>query len=136
MVGLARDHGTSVLLITHNLGLVSRYAQRALVLRQGKMVETGTTRKILLSPSEAYTKRLVEALRGAAPRPRRGKAESLLSACEASRSGSVGGSGCSVVMPACRLSTASISISPRAKRSRSSAAAAPERPRSAGPCCG
>ncbi|MET4385439.1 peptide/nickel transport system ATP-binding protein [Bradyrhizobium sp. F1.4.3] len=66
MVGLARDHGTSVMLITHNLGLVSRYAQRALVLRQGKMVETGTSRQILFSPHEAYTKRLVEAL------PRRG----------------------------------------------------------------
>src|SRR3954454_5641653 len=66
MVGLARDHGTSVMLITHNLGLVSRYAQRALVLRQGKMVETGTSRQILFSPREAYTKRLVEAL------PRRG----------------------------------------------------------------
>ena len=66
MVGLARDHGTSVLLITHNLGLVSRYAQRALVLRQGKMVETGTTRQILFSPQQAYTRRLVEAL------PRRG----------------------------------------------------------------
>ncbi|WFU22328.1 ABC transporter ATP-binding protein [Bradyrhizobium sp. CB1717] len=66
MVGLARDHGTSVMLITHNLGLVSRYAQRALVLRQGRMVETGTTRQILSAPREAYTKRLVEAL------PRRG----------------------------------------------------------------
>src|ERR1700759_4856665 len=66
MVGLARDHGTSVMLITHNLGLVSRYAQRALVLRQGKMVETGTTRQILFSPQEAYTTRLGEAL------PRRG----------------------------------------------------------------
>jgi peptide/nickel transport system ATP-binding protein len=74
MVGLARDHGTSVMLITHNLGLVSRYAQRALVLRQGKMVETGTARQILFSPREAYTKRLVEALprRGAATTARQG----------------------------------------------------------------
>lgn len=74
MVGLARDHGTSVMLITHNLGLVSRYAQRALVLRQGKMVETGTTRQILFSPQEAYTRRLVEALprRGATAKARQG----------------------------------------------------------------
>lgn len=72
MVGLARDHGTSVMLITHNLGLVSRYAQRALVLRQGRMVETGTTRQILSVPREVYTKRLVEALprRGAATKAR------------------------------------------------------------------
>lgn len=74
MVGLARDHGTSVMLITHNLGLVSRYAQRALVLRQGRMVETGATRQILFSPREAYTKRLVEALprRGPATKARQG----------------------------------------------------------------
>ena len=72
MVALARDHGTSVMLITHNLGLVSRYAQRALVLRQGRMVETGTTTQILVSPRDAYTKQLVEALprRGATPVPR------------------------------------------------------------------
>ena len=36
MVALARDHGTSVMLITHNLGLVARYAQHAVVLRQGQ----------------------------------------------------------------------------------------------------
>jgi len=68
MVGLARDHGTSVMLITHNLGLVSRYAQRALVLRQGKVIESGDTRQILSAPREAYTRQLVEAL------PRRGTA--------------------------------------------------------------
>jgi peptide/nickel transport system ATP-binding protein len=68
MVGLARDHGTSVMLITHNLGLVSRYAQRALVLRQGRMIESGTSRQILAAPREAYTRQLVEAL------PRRGTA--------------------------------------------------------------
>ena len=68
MVALARDHGTSVMLITHNLGLVSRYAQRAVVLRQGRLVETGSVRQILFSPREAYTRQLVEAL------PRRGAA--------------------------------------------------------------
>jgi peptide/nickel transport system ATP-binding protein len=71
MVGLARDHGTSVMLITHNLGLVSRYAQRALVLRHGRMVESGTSRQILAAPAEAYTRQLVEAL------PRRGAARTL-----------------------------------------------------------
>ncbi|WP_157088339.1 ATP-binding cassette domain-containing protein, partial [Bradyrhizobium jicamae] len=66
MVALARDHGTSVMLITHNLGLVSRYAQRAVVLRQGRMVETGSASQILSAPREAYTRQLVDAL------PRRG----------------------------------------------------------------
>src|SRR5262245_25372403 len=66
MVALARDHGTSVMLITHNLGLVARYAQRAVVLRQGRLVETGGASQILSAPREAYTRQLVEAL------PRRG----------------------------------------------------------------
>jgi peptide/nickel transport system ATP-binding protein len=66
MVALARDHGTAVMLITHNLGLVARYAQRAVVMQNGKVVETGTAQEILQTPLEAYTRQLVDAL------PRRG----------------------------------------------------------------
>ncbi len=76
MMALTRDLGTAVLLITHNLGLVSRYARRAIVLRQGKLVEEGDTRSILDRPREAYTRQLVEAVPrrlgrhgGAAPAP-------------------------------------------------------------------
>jgi peptide/nickel transport system ATP-binding protein len=66
MVELARQDGTAVLLITHNLGLVARYAQRALVLQKGKLVETGDVRQILYAPKDPYTRQLVDAL------PRRG----------------------------------------------------------------
>jgi peptide/nickel transport system ATP-binding protein len=62
MVELARDEGTAVILITHNLGLVARYTQRAVVLERGLMVETGTTRDLLRAPREAYTKALIAAL--------------------------------------------------------------------------
>src|SRR3954462_7900345 len=62
MVGLARDHGTSVMLITHNLGLVARYAQRAVVMQKGKVVEAGATKQILTTPREAYTRQLIDAL--------------------------------------------------------------------------
>ncbi|WP_407164991.1 ABC transporter ATP-binding protein [Bradyrhizobium sp. ORS 111] len=80
MVELARDHGTSVMLITHNLGLVSRYAQRAVVLRQGRVVETGSVRQILSAPREAYTRQLVDALpRRRAAAPRRAAGEPLMS---------------------------------------------------------
>jgi peptide/nickel transport system ATP-binding protein len=75
MVELARDHGTAVVLITHNLGLVARYAQRALVLEKGHLVESGETRALLGAPREDYTKALVAALprRPDAPaRPREG----------------------------------------------------------------
>jgi peptide/nickel transport system ATP-binding protein len=62
MVGLARDNGTAVLLITHNLGLVGRYAQRAIVLEKGKLVETGDVPGILVEPKQPYTRKLVDAL--------------------------------------------------------------------------
>jgi peptide/nickel transport system ATP-binding protein len=80
MVELARDQGTSVMLITHNLGLVSRYAQRAVVLQRGRLVETGRVRQILFSPREAYTRQLVEALpRRATAMARRATGEPLVS---------------------------------------------------------
>ncbi len=62
MVELARDNGTAIILITHNLGLVARYTQRALVLEKGHLVESGTTRELLTSPREIYTKALIAAL--------------------------------------------------------------------------
>jgi peptide/nickel transport system ATP-binding protein len=62
MVELTRDFGTSVLLITHNLGLVAKYAQDVVVLRQGKVVETGPTEMILGSPARDYTRRLIESV--------------------------------------------------------------------------
>jgi peptide/nickel transport system ATP-binding protein len=65
---LAREEGTAVLLITHNLGLVSRYAQRAIVMNKGDLVEAGEVRQILCNPQHAYTRQLVGAL------PRRGPA--------------------------------------------------------------
>jgi peptide/nickel transport system ATP-binding protein len=69
MVELARDQGTAVLLITHNLGLVARYAQRAVVMEKGRLVEQGDTQQVLFAPKMAYTRTLVEALprRGAEP---------------------------------------------------------------------
>ncbi len=62
MVELARDSGTAVLLITHDLGLVARYTERVIVLEKGKMVEEGRTREVLATPSHPYTRRLVGSL--------------------------------------------------------------------------
>jgi peptide/nickel transport system ATP-binding protein len=65
MVALTRTAGTAVLLITHDLGLVARYAARAVVLRQGRVVEAGPASALLSAPSHPYTRQLVAAL----PRP-------------------------------------------------------------------
>ena len=62
MLELTREVGTSVLLITHNLGLVDKYADDAVVLRRGEIVEEGTAARVIRLPRHAYTRRLVDAL--------------------------------------------------------------------------
>ena len=62
MMALTREAGTSVVLVTHNLGLVARYAQRAIVMKAGQLVESASVHQILYNPSHAYTAQLVAAL--------------------------------------------------------------------------
>jgi peptide/nickel transport system ATP-binding protein len=62
MAALTRDFGTSVLLVSHDLGMVASYADRVVMLRHGVVVEHGETRKILLEPKHEYTKMLLESL--------------------------------------------------------------------------
>ena len=61
MASLTRDRGTSVLLITHDLGLAAERASRIIVMNQGEIVEAGPSREILEDPRHPYTKRLVAA---------------------------------------------------------------------------
>jgi peptide/nickel transport system ATP-binding protein len=62
MVELARDNAAAVLLITHDLGLVARYTERAIVLEKGRLMESGATAQILGHPRNPYTQRLVASL--------------------------------------------------------------------------
>ena len=52
----------SLIIITHNLGLVTRYAQRVYVMYAGKIVESGTTEQILTSPRHPYTMGLLNSV--------------------------------------------------------------------------
>jgi peptide/nickel transport system ATP-binding protein len=58
---LTRDYGTSVLFITHDLGLAAERAEQLVVMYQGKIVESGPSREILANPQHPYTQRLVAA---------------------------------------------------------------------------
>jgi oligopeptide/dipeptide ABC transporter ATP-binding protein len=46
---------TALILITHNLGIVARYAQRVYVMYAGKIVETGSTKDVFHNPAHPYT---------------------------------------------------------------------------------
>jgi len=80
MVELARDSGVATLLITHDLGLVSRYAERVFVLEKGHLIENGETQQVLTRPTHSYTKRLVESRpkRSLTPRTDTSQSEVLL----------------------------------------------------------
>ena len=61
MASLTRDKGTSMLLITHDLGLAAERANKIIVMNNGNIVEAGPSRQILEDPQHPYTKRLVAA---------------------------------------------------------------------------
>ncbi|MCK5874358.1 MAG: ABC transporter ATP-binding protein [Alcanivoracaceae bacterium] len=56
---LQRDLNLGVLLITHDLGIVARYAEDMAVMKQGEIVETGVTREVLAAPQHPYTQQLL-----------------------------------------------------------------------------
>ncbi len=53
--GLTQEFGTALIIITHNLGVVARYADRVNVMYAGRIVEKGTAREIYGDPRHPYT---------------------------------------------------------------------------------
>jgi peptide/nickel transport system ATP-binding protein len=70
MRDLMREHGTGVLFITHDFGVVAEIADRVAVLRQGEVVEVGTSDEVLRAPKHDYTKMLIAAVPSMTPRHR------------------------------------------------------------------
>jgi peptide/nickel transport system ATP-binding protein len=58
---LQERHGTSVLFVSHDLGVVAKICDRLTVLYMGKVMEQGSTADILLAPRHAYTRALLAA---------------------------------------------------------------------------
>ena len=56
------DAGASLLLVTHNLGIVARYADRIYVMYAGSIVESGRAEDIFARPSHPYTRGLLQAV--------------------------------------------------------------------------
>ena len=57
---LQREFGMAILLITHDLNLVRRFADRVGVMQSGRMVELEQTKKLFAQPQHPYTKRLLD----------------------------------------------------------------------------
>ncbi|GAB3834195.1 ABC transporter ATP-binding protein [Dactylosporangium cerinum] len=66
IIALLRDLnatlGLAIVLVSHDLGLVQRFAGRVVVMHEGRVVESGPTDAVLGDPRHAYTRRLVAAV--------------------------------------------------------------------------
>ncbi len=87
---LRRDHGMAVLLITHDLNLVRRFADRVAVMQHGRLVEQGATESIFNAPEHPYTRQLM------ASRPERDVVEA---AADAGATPALSAQGLRVVYP-------------------------------------
>lgn len=61
LLGLVRERGMAMVLITHDLGLAAHYCQRIAVMEQGRVVEENKAGRLFAEPQHPYTKRLVAA---------------------------------------------------------------------------
>ncbi|MBS97208.1 MAG: ABC transporter ATP-binding protein [Oceanospirillaceae bacterium] len=62
MMELREQLGMAILFITHDLGVISKVADRLTVMRRGKMVEQGHAQAVLHAPMHGYTRKLLDAL--------------------------------------------------------------------------
>jgi microcin C transport system ATP-binding protein len=61
LASLQRKHGIAYVFISHDLAVIRAMAHRVLVMKEGKVVESGPAEQVLSQPKEAYTRRLLAA---------------------------------------------------------------------------
>lgn len=59
---LKREKGLTVVMVSHDVSAVAALCERTAVLKDGRVVEEGTTREVLDNPREPYTRRLIGAI--------------------------------------------------------------------------
>jgi len=59
---LQKEHHTALLIISHDLRVISHMAERTLIMQAGAVVEQGLTRKVLANPVHAHTNQLIDAM--------------------------------------------------------------------------
>ncbi len=79
---LQQKNGMAVLMITHDLNLVRRFADRVIVMENGHIVEQGLVNEVFARPQHSYTRRLLDSkpARDVLERPQQDTAEPLLRA--------------------------------------------------------
>ncbi len=77
---LRRTYGMAMLFITHDLGLVRRFADEVCVMQKGRIVEQGSVESVFAAPQHAYTRALLKAEPKGEPSPENAAAPVVVSA--------------------------------------------------------
>ena len=59
---LTRDHGTAIMLVTHDMGVIAETADRVAVMYAGRVIEIGPVRDVIQAPSHPYTAGLMASI--------------------------------------------------------------------------
>ena len=97
---LAAERGMAVVLITHDMGVISELCDRVVVLYGGEVMETGSVERILTEPRHPYTRKLLECM------PQTAHRGSELAVIEGQVPDLVGGHDGCVFAPRCEHATA------------------------------
>ncbi|WP_410813360.1 ABC transporter ATP-binding protein [Micromonospora sp. 067-2] len=126
---LTESHGTATVLISHDLGVVSSFCDRILIMYAGRVVEAGPTDDIIAAPAHPYTRALLDSiprLRG--PLPRR-----LPAIPGAPPTGGPGGPGCPFAPRCPRADDTCRSVTPEQRPVTASTVAACHHPLTSSP---
>jgi len=66
LASLGREHGLTMLFVSHDMAVIRQIADRVMVMYQGKLVEQGTAQAVFENPQQAYTQALLASIPGAA----------------------------------------------------------------------
>lgn len=59
---LLREKGTALILVTHNLKAAEKLCEKIMIVKDGKMQETGYTKEVFSHPRSSYTKKLLDSM--------------------------------------------------------------------------
>ncbi len=98
---LSRDLGVAVLLVSHDLGVISQMCDRVLVMYAGRVVEAAPVARIFQAPAHPYTRALIACLPGAAHGARLGSIPGTMPGLRALPSGCRFHPRCALAEPRC-----------------------------------
>ena len=60
--GLQQERGLSIIMVSHDLGVIAQMCDRVVVMKDGRVVEQGRTLELLRHPRDAYTQKLIQSV--------------------------------------------------------------------------